>query len=88
MIDPYVCIGTPYRPRLLIIIMYGIFLNEISRRAFRVCVFMMAYAGLWLLQNIQRVLIAEPMSVLAAKMDGDEYRSYVSGTAVAQTGSR
>ena len=30
MIDPYVCIGTPYRPRLLIIVVYGIFLNEIS----------------------------------------------------------
>ncbi len=49
-------------------------------------VFMMAYAGLWLLQNIQRVLIAEPMSVLIAKTDGDEYRSYVSGTAFAQAG--
>ena len=32
MIDPYVCIGTPYRPRLLIIVVYGIFLNEISLR--------------------------------------------------------
>ncbi len=30
MIDPYVCIGTPYRPRLLIIVVYGIFLNEIT----------------------------------------------------------
>ncbi len=30
MIDPYVCIGTPYRPRLLITVVYGIFLNEIS----------------------------------------------------------
>ena len=32
MIDPYVCIGTPYRPRLLIIVVYGIFLNEITGR--------------------------------------------------------
>ena len=31
MIDPYVCIGTPYRPRLLIIVVYGIFLKEIIR---------------------------------------------------------
>ena len=28
MIDPYVCVGTPYRPRLLIIVVYGIYLNE------------------------------------------------------------
>ena len=34
MIDPYVCIGTPYRPRLLIIVVYGIFLNEISRSVY------------------------------------------------------
>ena len=30
MIDPYVCIGTPYRPCLLIIVVYGIFMNEIN----------------------------------------------------------
>ena len=36
MIDPYVCIGTPYRPRLLIIVVYGIFLNEISLLRFSV----------------------------------------------------
>ena len=38
MIDPYVCIGTPYRPRLLIIVVYGIFLNEISSGKWAYCI--------------------------------------------------
>ncbi len=33
MIEPYVCIRTPYRPRLLIIVVYGIYLNKISHES-------------------------------------------------------
>ena len=47
---------------------------------------MLVYTGFRLFQNIQGVLIVEPMSVLAAKTDGNERRDYISGTALAQAG--
>jgi len=46
--------------------------------------FALLYTGLWMFQNVQRALIVEPMNVLGATKEADEYRSYVAGSAVLQ----
>ncbi len=46
--------------------------------------FVLAYTALWFFQNIQGALITEPMSVLGAKKEGDDYRRYVTSTAALQ----
>jgi O-antigen/teichoic acid export membrane protein len=47
-------------------------------------IFALAYTGLWILQNVQRAMIVEPMNTLGATKEGYAYRSYVGATAVSQ----
>jgi O-antigen/teichoic acid export membrane protein len=46
--------------------------------------FVLAYAGLWVFQNVQRALIVEPLNVLGAKKEGSDYRRYVTSSAALQ----
>ena len=46
--------------------------------------FVMVYTTLWLLQNVQRALIVEPMNVLGANKEVADYRRYVTSTAALQ----
>lgn len=47
-------------------------------------VFVVVYTGLWMFQAVQGALIVEPMNVLAAPKEGDDYRSYTTNMFISQ----